>query len=99
MVPRRMPHSFLPVPRLEPVRLGAKIRRLVRGLGPSRLVLDEVAARYRHVLDQRDWASLVKMPGRVLLVEGVLRRHTVDRHDRLEAAFGGALGRARDRAL
>src|SRR5262245_66604021 len=65
----------------------------------SRPVLDQVAAGHRHMLDQRHRASLIKMPGRVLLVKGVLRRHAVDWHDRLEATLGRALGRARDRPL
>src|SRR5262245_33150472 len=51
---------------------------------PGSLVLDQVAARHRHTLDQRHRATFVQVPGRVLLVEGVLRRHAIDRHDRLK---------------
>src|SRR5262249_24911126 len=64
-----------------------------------RAVLDQVATRYRDLLDQRHRAALVKMPGGVLLVEGVLRRHAVDRHDHLEAALSCALAGACNRAL
>src|SRR5215470_14296844 len=91
-------HRFLPVPLAGPVppsseSAGSPV------VWPSRPVFDQVATGHRNVLDQRHRTSLIKMPGRVLLVKGVLRRHSIDRHDHLEATLGCALARARDRAL
>src|SRR3954464_15090465 len=91
-------HRFPSVPSQEPAIRSLKNAGLSVAWA-SRAVLDQVAARHRHMLDQRHRATLKKMPSRVLLVEGVLGRHAVDRHDHLEAALGGTLARARDRAL
>src|SRR5205085_197340 len=95
---RRMPTGFYRFPGWTGV---ARLRKTQAGpwFGPSRPVLDQVAARHRHVLDQRYRATLIKMPSRILLVEGILRRHAVDWHDHLEAALGRTLARACDRAL
>src|SRR5260370_25351526 len=71
--------------------------------GPSRSSLDgsapefdQVAARERGILDEHLRTALVDVPGRVLLVVGVLRRHAVHRHDRLIAALRRAIGGSPD---
>src|SRR3954469_21680533 len=97
-IPGRMPTGFYRFPWPEPAPPSPKKAGL-SVVWVSRPVLDQVAARHRHMLDQRHRATLIKMPGRVLLVEGVLGRHAVDRHDHLEAALGGALGGTCDGAL
>src|SRR5437868_5780841 len=97
-LPWRMPTSFYRLHGRSRARPAQKNATLP-GTWALRPVLDQVAARHRHMLDQCYRATLIKVPSRILLVEGVLRRHAVDRHDRLEAALGRALGGAGDRAL
>src|SRR5690242_18951085 len=97
-LPRRMPTGFYRFPAGEPVCQVLE-NAVLAWLWPSRPVLNQIAASDRHVLDQRQRAALIKMPSRVLLVKGVLRRHAVDRHNHLEAALGRTLAGARNRAL
>jgi hypothetical protein len=57
------------------------------------------AARQRHVPGHADGTALVKVPGRILLVVGVFRRHAVEWHGHLVAALCRAAGGADDCAL